>query len=185
MPNPSSAILFVNCEHFLPIARTRATSWVQAVSRVSIEEFETDPNLYLRFRLQIEERLAYRLRGLYANSNAPEEFTQNAKHHMANKARDWQTLEALFPIKYKAVCCRFTPVDKYMEALNKSDAELISTPIKQVEGNSIIATDGERRPYGMILCGTGFEAHEQKFPLKARETAILLDLWSMDGGDEG
>ncbi|KAJ9412355.1 hypothetical protein QL093DRAFT_2570659 [Fusarium oxysporum] len=99
-------------------------------SHDSIKKFETEPDSYLQFRLQIEKKLAYSFRGLWANSNAAEEFTQNAKQHMTNKIDDPQALKALLPTEYKAGCRRFTPADKYMEAINKSNIELISTPIK-------------------------------------------------------
>ncbi|EWZ29018.1 hypothetical protein FOZG_17311 [Fusarium oxysporum Fo47] len=148
------------------------------------QKFETEPDSYLQFRLQIEKKLAYSFRGLWANSNTAEEFTQNAKQHMINKIDDPQALKALLPTEYKAGCRRFTPADKYMEALNKSNVELISTPTKQVEGNAIITTDGERRTYDMIVCGTGFDPYAPRFPIKGRGTANLSDLWSMDGGYE-
>ncbi|KAF4437165.1 hypothetical protein F53441_13099 [Fusarium austroafricanum] len=153
-------------------------------SHDSIKKFETEPDSYLQFRLQIEKKLAYSFRGLWANSNAAEEFTQNAKQHMINKINDAQALEALLPTDYKAGCRRFTPADKYMEALNQSNVELISTPIKQVEGNAIITTDDKWRTYDMIICGTGFEPYTPRFPIKGRGTANLSDLWSMDGGYE-
>ncbi|EXM13082.1 hypothetical protein FOTG_18446 [Fusarium oxysporum f. sp. vasinfectum 25433] len=103
---------------------------------------------------------------------------------MINKIDDPQALKALLPTECKAGCRRFTPADKYMEVLNKSNVELISTPIKQVEGNAIITTEGERRTYDMIVCGTGFEPYAPRFPIKGRGTANLSDLWSMDGGYE-
>ncbi|KAF5267419.1 hypothetical protein FOXYS1_1709, partial [Fusarium oxysporum] len=153
-------------------------------SNDSIKKFEIEPDSYFQFRLQIEKKLAYSFRGLWANSNAAEEFTQNAKQHMINKIDDPQALKALLPTEYKAGCRRFTPADNYMEALNKSNVELISTPIKQVEGNAIITTDGERRTYDMIVCGTGFDPYAPRFPIRGRGTANLSDLWSTDGGYE-
>ncbi|RKL09120.1 hypothetical protein BFJ70_g16715 [Fusarium oxysporum] len=167
-----------------PTTQTPTTSNTRAVSHDSIKKFETEPDSYLQFRLQIEKKLAYSFRGLWANSNAAEEFTQSAKQHMINKIDDPQALKALLPSEYKAGCRRFTPADKYMEAINKSNVELISTPIKQVEGNAIITTDGERRTYDMIVCGTGFDPYAPRFPIKGHGTANLSDLWSMDGGYE-
>ncbi|KAF9773014.1 hypothetical protein IL306_009232 [Fusarium sp. DS 682] len=149
-----------------------------------IKRFETDPDSYLQFRLQIEKKLAYSFRGLWANSSAAQGFTENAKQHMVKKIDDPQALAALLPIDYKAGCRRFTPADKYIEALNKPNVELISTRIKQVEGNTIITTDDKRRTYDMIVCGTGFEPYAPRFPIKGRGTADLSDLWSIEGGYE-
>ncbi|EXL63653.1 hypothetical protein FOPG_20074 [Fusarium oxysporum f. sp. conglutinans race 2 54008] len=103
---------------------------------------------------------------------------------MVKKIDDQQALEALLPTDYKAGCRRFTPADKYIEALNKQNVELISTRIKQVEGNTIITTDDKRRTYDMIVCGTGFEPYAPRFPIRGRGTADLSDLWSIEGGYE-
>ncbi|KNB16785.1 hypothetical protein FOXG_14845 [Fusarium oxysporum f. sp. lycopersici 4287] len=82
--------------------QTPTTSNTRADSHDSIKKFETEPDSYLQFRLQIEKKLAYSFRGLWANSNAAEEFTQNAKQHMTNKIDDPQALKALLPTEYKA-----------------------------------------------------------------------------------
>ncbi|KAK2469089.1 hypothetical protein H9L39_19357, partial [Fusarium oxysporum f. sp. albedinis] len=173
----------VNCQHYLPYTQARTTDR-RTDSHDTIKKFETDPDSYLQFRLKIEKKLAYSFRGLWANSSAAREFTQNAKQHMANKINDRQTLKALLPTKYKAGCRRFTPADKYLEALDQSNVELVSTPIKQVEGNAIITTDNKRRTYDIIVCGTGFEPYAPRFPIKGSGTANLSELWSTDGGYE-
>ncbi|KAK2667892.1 FAD/NAD(P)-binding domain superfamily [Fusarium oxysporum f. sp. vasinfectum] len=91
-----------------------------------IKKFETEPDSSL------------------ANSNAAQYFTENAKQHMIKNISDPQALKVLVPTDYKAGCRRFTPADKYIEPLNTSNVELISTQIKQVEGNAIITTDDQR-----------------------------------------
>ncbi|KAM5359248.1 hypothetical protein ACJA88_015178 [Fusarium oxysporum] len=78
-----------------PTTQTPTTSNTRADSHDSIKKFETEPDSYFQFRLQIEKKLAYSFRGLWANSNAAEEFTQNAKQHMINKIDDPQALKAL------------------------------------------------------------------------------------------
>ncbi|SCN71165.1 related to monooxigenase [Fusarium fujikuroi] len=153
-------------------------------SKDTIEEFENNPSSYLRFRQQLEQKLAHSFKGLWAESKAAEEFTQTAKQHMIKKIEDPHALEALLPTDYKAGCRRFTPADMYMEALNQSNVELISTPIKLMEGDAIITSDGKRRTYDIIVCGTGFEPYTPRFPIKGRGVADLSELWSMDGGYE-
>lgn len=150
----------------------------------TIEKFEANSDAYFQPRLQIERKLAGSFRGLWANSKAAEQFTRIAKQHMASKIESPQTLKALLPTQYKAGCRRFTPADPYMEALNQSNVELISTPIERVEGNAIITTDKKRRAYDIIMCGTGFEPYTPRFPIQGREGAHLSDLWSADGGYE-
>ncbi|SCV61300.1 uncharacterized protein FFFS_15869 [Fusarium fujikuroi] len=93
-----------------------------AYSHDTIKKFENEPDSYLQFRLEIEKKLAHGFKGLWANSDAAKEFTQNAKQHMNDKINDRQTLKALLPTKYKAGCRRFTPADKYLEALNQSNS---------------------------------------------------------------
>ncbi|EXK24021.1 Flavin monooxygenase-like [Fusarium oxysporum f. sp. vasinfectum] len=149
-----------------------------------IKKFETEPDSYFEFRLQIGKKLACSFTGLWRNSNAAQEFIENAKQHMIKNISDPQDLEALVPTDYKVGCRRLTPADRYIEALNKSNVELISTQIKQVEGNAIITTDNQRRAYDIIVCGTGFEPYVPRFPIKGRGTADLSDLWSENGGYE-
>lgn len=103
---------------------------------------------------------------------------------MIHKIDDPQALKALLPTDYKAGCRRFTPADKYMEALNQPNVELISSPIQRVEGNTVMTNDGKRRTYDIIVCGTGFEPYTPRFPIRGRGTANLSDLWSIDGGYE-
>ncbi|KLP16841.1 Uncharacterized protein LW94_10335 [Fusarium fujikuroi] len=185
--------VWVKCDVFV-IAIGRLNNWklpdikgldtFQGHSHDTIKKFENEPDSYLQFRLEIEKKLAHGFKGLWANSDAAKEFTQNAKQHMNDKINDRQTLKALLPTKYKAGCRRFTPADKYLEALNQSNVELISTPIKLVEGNAIVTTDNKRRTYDMIVCGTGFDPYAPRFPIKGSGTADLSELWSTDGGYE-
>ncbi|VTT60167.1 unnamed protein product [Fusarium fujikuroi] len=163
---------------------TQCLASLRKDSHDTIKKFENEPDSYLQFRLEIEKKLAHGFKGLWANSDAAKEFTQNAKQHMNDKINDRQTLKALLPTKYKAGCRRFTPADKYLEALNQSNVELISTPIKLVEGNAIVTTDNKRRTYDMIVCGTGFDPYAPRFPIKGSGTADLSELWSTDGGYE-
>ncbi|KAF5664960.1 monooxygenase [Fusarium heterosporum] len=150
-------------------------------AKSTIEKLESDPNTYLQFRKDLEQKLAGGFEGLWTNSNASEEFTRTAQQHMINKIDDPQALKALLPTDYKAGCRRFTPADKYMEALNQPNVELISSSIERVEGNAIITNDGKRRAYDMIVCGTGFEPYTPRFPIRGREAADLSHLWSIDG----
>ncbi|KAM0350981.1 hypothetical protein ACHAPU_002759 [Fusarium lateritium] len=152
--------------------------------RNTIEEFEKDPDVYLQFRKDLEQKLAGGFKGLWTNSSASEEFTRTAKQHMTQKIDDTQDLQALLPTDYKAGCRRFTPADKYMEALNQPNVELISSLIERVEGSIIVTNDGKRRTYDMIVCGTGFEPYTPRFPIRGRGAADLSHLWSIDGGYE-
>ncbi|KAF4990498.1 hypothetical protein FGRMN_8429 [Fusarium graminum] len=153
-------------------------------SKNTIEKLENDPVTYLQFRKDLEHKLAGGFKGLWTNSNASEEFTRTAQQHMINKIDDPQALKALLPTNYKAGCRRFTPADKYMEALNQPNVELISSLIERVEGYAIVTNDGKRRAYDMIVCGTGFEPYTPRFPIRGREAADLSHLWSVDGGYE-
>ncbi|KAG4271202.1 hypothetical protein FPRO04_14700, partial [Fusarium proliferatum] len=47
-----------------------------------IKRFETEPDTYFEFRLQIEKKLACSFAGLWRNSNAALDFTKKAKQHM-------------------------------------------------------------------------------------------------------
>lgn len=168
----------------IPERSTRFSTNRHTDTKDSIKRFETNPDAYFQYRLEIERKLASSFRGLWANSKAADEFTRNAKQHMASKIEDPHISKALLPTEYKAGCRRFTPADPYMEALNQSNVEFVSTSIERVERNEIITTDKKRRAYDVIVCGTGFEPYTPRFPIRGREGAHLSDLWSTDGGYE-
>ncbi|KAI4599565.1 hypothetical protein KJ359_002012 [Pestalotiopsis sp. 9143b] len=97
------------------------------------QKLQDDPAAYHEFRLQIERQLAGSFEGLWAHSEATKIFTSSAESHMRSRICDPATLEALLPTAYKAGCRRFTPADRYMDALNQPNVELIAQPIERVE----------------------------------------------------
>lgn len=148
------------------------------------QKLQDDHASYQEFRLQIERQLAGSFEGLWAHSEAAKRFTSSAESHMRSKIRDPATLEALLPTAYKAGCRRFTPADRYMDALNQPNVELIAQPIERVEGHMVYTRDGKSRQYDAIVCGTGFEPYAPRFPITGRRGLQLSDVWSDDGGYE-
>lgn len=146
------------------------------------QKLQDDPAAYHEFRLQIERQLAGSFEGLWAHSEAAKRFTSSAESHMRSKICDPATLEALLPTTYKAGCRRFTPADRYMDALNQPNVELIAQPIDRVEGNMVYTRDGKSRRYDAIVCGTGFEPYAPRFPIIGRGGIQLSDVWSDEGG---
>ncbi|KAK6084497.1 monooxygenase [Seiridium cupressi] len=145
-------------------------------------KFQDDPVAYYDFRLQIERQLAGSFEGLWAHSDAAKRFTSSAANHMRNKIVDSTTLGALMPTAYKAGCRRFTPADRYMDALNQSHVQLIPQPIERIDSSMIYTSDGKSRRYDAIICGTGFEPYAPRFPVTGRGGILLSDVWSDEGG---
>ncbi|KAH8193790.1 hypothetical protein TruAng_012041 [Truncatella angustata] len=149
-----------------------------------IRHLEDDHEAYFHFRLQIEQQLAGSFKGLWADSRAAEDFTDLAERHMSKNIKDPQSLKALLPTRYKAGCRRFTPADRYMEALNQANVELIPEPIERVDENLVYTSDGKVRRYDAIVCGTGFDPYTPRFPVIGRDGAQLSQLWSHEGGHQ-
>lgn len=103
---------------------------------------------------------------------------------MRSKIKDPADLNALLPTNYKAGCRRFTPADRYMEALNQPHVELIVSQIKSIEGRFIYTEDGRSRQYDAIVCGTGFQPYTPRFPVIGRGGVQLSTCWSDRGGYE-
>jgi cation diffusion facilitator CzcD-associated flavoprotein CzcO len=149
-----------------------------------MEEFVNKPKAYFDFRLKLEKQLAATFKGLWTNSQTAEDFTSRARNHMSQKINDPQTLEALLPTEYKAGCRRFTPADKYMEALNQPHINVVASPIDHVAGRAIYSRDGRRREYDAVVCGTGFEPYKPRFPIVGRNGVDLAEKWSDTGNYE-
>ncbi|KAK9797877.1 hypothetical protein SCARD494_03049 [Seiridium cardinale] len=142
---------------------------------------QDDPAVYYDFRPQIERQLAGSFEGLWTHPDAAKRFTSSAANHMRNIIIDSTTLGTLMPTAYKAGCRRFTPADRYMDALNQRHVQLIPEPIERIDSTLIYTSDGKSRRYDPIICGTGFEPYAPRFPVIGCGGILLSDVWSDEG----
>ncbi|KAK8040101.1 monooxygenase [Apiospora rasikravindrae] len=128
-----------------------------------IGQWKADPDSYLDFRYRLEQQLASSFAGLWLGASS-EAFTRRAAQHMDSKIQDARTRAALVP-DFPAGCRRFTPADRYIDALNQSH-------------------DGASYPVDVVVCATGFDPYTPRFSVRGRAGLELQELWSDQGGYE-
>lgn len=145
-------------------------------------QWKGDPASYLDFRYRLERQLAAGFAGLWLGSSS-EAFTRVATQHMTSKIDDARNLAALVP-EYPAGCRRFTPADRYIEALNQSRVDVIKGHIAGATHDSLLMQDGTSYKVDVVVCATGFDPYTPRFSVRGRGGLDLQELWTDQGGYE-
>src|SRR5439155_14643547 len=82
-----------------------------------------------------------------------------ARRHLERQVPDPDLRAKLTPA-YTIGCKRITMSDTYYPALTQPNAELVTEPIREVRGRSIVTGDGAERELDTIILGTGFKVHD-------------------------
>jgi len=82
-----------------------------------------------------------------------------ARRHLERQVPDPDLRAKLTPA-YTIGCKRITMSDTYYPALTQPNAELVTEPIREVRGRSIVTVDGAERELDTIILGTGFKVHD-------------------------
>lgn len=145
-------------------------------------QWKENPSLYLEFRYRLERQLAAGFAGLWLGASS-KAFTRAAAEHMGSKIEDARTRAALVP-DFPAGCRRFTPADRYIEALNQSRVDVVKGTIAGATRDSLVMEDGASYKVDVIVCATGFDPYTPRFSVKGRDGLELQELWSDQGGYE-
>ncbi|KAF2845155.1 FAD/NAD(P)-binding domain-containing protein [Plenodomus tracheiphilus IPT5] len=165
-----------------------ATSWAgdertfepQPYSEDLRKSFE-DPDTYLAFRKDLEDRYWRRframVRGSEENQGIRELFIEVMKKRAAKKP---ELLDGLIP-DFAPNCRRLTPGPGYLEALTEDNVELVKTPIKRFTATGIETVDGRTYDVDAIFCATGANTDlVPPFPIKAHGVD-LNEAWKPEG----
>ncbi|EUC37404.1 hypothetical protein COCCADRAFT_85485 [Bipolaris zeicola 26-R-13] len=174
--------------HFVRNPTWIATSWAgdertfepQPYPEEKRETFK-DPQTYLKFRKELEDRYwrGFRamVRGSKENAGIKEQFTEVMKKRSAKKP---ELLDGLIP-DFSPHCRRLTPGPGYLESLTEDNAELVKTPIKRFTPTGIETIDGKHYEFDAIFCATGANTDlVPPFPIKANGED-LNKAWKPDG----
>lgn len=174
--------------HFVRNPTWIATSWAgdertfepQPYSAEQLESFK-DPDTYLKFRKEIEEKYWRRFRAMVRGSEENEGIRETFIEVMkARAAKKPELLEGLVP-EFAPHCRRLTPGPGYLESLTEDNAELVKTPIKRFTSTGIETIDGKTHEFDAIFCATGANTDlVPPFPIKARGVD-LNKAWKPDG----
>ncbi|KAH4061929.1 hypothetical protein HBI17_093980 [Parastagonospora nodorum] len=174
--------------HFVRNPTWIATSWAgdertfepQPYPEEQRKSFE-DPEIYLAFRKDLEDRYWRRFRAMVRdspeNAGIRDLFIEVMKKRAAKKP---ELLDGLIP-DFAPHCRRLTPGPGYLESLTEDNVNLVKTPIKRFTPTGIETVDGKNFDFDAILCATGANTDlVPPFPLKARGVDINK-AWKPEG----
>ncbi len=97
---------------------------------------------------------------------------------IADSIADPALREKLTP-EYRAGCKRVLISDDYYPALQRSNVELLDSPLAEIRERSVVAADGTERAADVIIYGTGFNATGGFAPVRVfgRNGLELSDAW--------
>ncbi|KAF2127039.1 FAD/NAD(P)-binding domain-containing protein [Dothidotthia symphoricarpi CBS 119687] len=185
---PNLQLVSRQVTHFVRNPTWIATSWAgdertfepQPYSEEQRKSFQ-DPETYLAFRKDIEDRYWRRFRAMVRGSNENEgirdQFIDVMKRRIAKKPH---LLDGLIP-DFAPHCRRLTPGPGYLEALTEDNVELVKTAIKRFTPAGIETVDGKSYEFDAIFCATGANADlVPPIPIKARGID-LKEAWAPGG----
>ena len=110
---------------------------------------------------------------------APERL---ARKLLAAQVRDPELREKLTP-DYTIGCKRILISSDFYPALGRPNAEVVTSPIAEVRGRSVVTADGVERPTDAIVMATGFQVTPPPIAevIRGRDGRALLDVWRERG----
>ncbi len=100
--------------------------------------------------------------------------------HIRNQVDDPETQEALIP-KYDFGCKRPSFTSKFYPVFNRKDAELVTSPIKEITKGAIVTQDGTERKIDALICATGFEVFQKgslpTYKVEGKQGIDLSEFW--------
>ncbi|KAJ6500902.1 hypothetical protein C8R45DRAFT_83312 [Mycena sanguinolenta] len=159
---------------FLPLPRSGYTpSWKWA--------FRNVPGAMRvhRFTLYLRSELLYRL--VFANEFIRSKYVYVAKNYVVSTAPK-ESLDRLMP-NYSIGCKRLIFDTGYLKALHRPNLKLNWDGIQSVCEDGIITKKGEKLPFDVIICATGFTA--DRYPLRIvgnTSPKTIQDYYDSQGG---
>ncbi len=94
------------------------------------------------------------------------------------QVKDKQLLKTVTP-NFTIGCKRLLFANNYYPALQAKNTQVIPSGLVEVDGNTVIAANGERHEVDVIIWGTGFEVSHPPIGKRVRNAQgqILADLW--------
>jgi cation diffusion facilitator CzcD-associated flavoprotein CzcO len=102
-----------------------------------------------------------------------------ARRFLASQVAD-PVLRAKLTPAYRMGCKRILVSSDFYPAVAKPNVDLVTEAIVSIDGNAILTTDGTRREFDVLVCGTGFNATEPPVARLIRGTGgcSLAEAWT-------
>lgn len=161
----------------------RTAPWVMAkpdgeISDTWRERFRKHPSLTFGLRNLIYWGMEAMGTGFFVDTRLNEWRQKMALEYMAETIDDPALREKLTP-DYVMGCKRILFTNDYYPTLNRENVELLASGVREVRGNTIVASDGTEREVDAIIFGTGFEVSSFLAPMKVygRGGVELRESW--------
>ncbi|EJD40912.1 FAD/NAD(P)-binding domain-containing protein [Auricularia subglabra TFB-10046 SS5] len=144
------------------------------------EKFKNDPDFYLKYRKEQEERMSGLFAVLLRDSEVHIAAQVAVDKQMRAKFADPQMADLLVP-KWSIGCRRFTPGPGYIEALQAPNVEVVHAGVVELTEDGCVAADGSRHTLDTIICATGFNTgYRPSFAAVGLGGRDLRDEWAHD-----
>lgn len=140
---------------------------------VRTKEVPQEPEEYLAYRKNIENRLFSRWAATFKESDKNKDAKANFEKLMADRLGDRKDLlDAIVP-DFSPSCRRLTPGPGYLEAITKENVEYVPARISRFTATGIETVDGKHREFDAIICSTGADtSFAVPFPVVAFGTDL-------------
>ncbi|KAH7319073.1 putative dimethylaniline monooxygenase [Rhexocercosporidium sp. MPI-PUGE-AT-0058] len=139
-----------------------------------------NPDLYLKYRKNIESEMNSRFR--FILNGSPEQATvrESVEKEMRRKLekKAW-IANAIVPKDFAVGCRRPTPGNGYLEALCEDNVDVMIGPIEEITEKGIRTSGGVEHEVDIIICATGFDVSwKPEYPTIGREGRSLAEEWA-------
>ncbi|RAH67444.1 flavin-containing monooxygenase [Aspergillus aculeatinus CBS 121060] len=146
-------------------------------------EFANNPDLYHKYRTQLERQIASAFRVLWKNTPAHHEMRARVESYYDHKIQDPNLRRMLQP-DFAPACRRWTIGDSYIEAMQQPHVHLVQDHVASLTETGVRTCSGEEYDCDLVVCATGFEPYASRFPVIGRDGISLNDCWGPQGDCE-
>lgn len=141
--------------------------------------FRDDPASFLEYRKRIESDLNRIFNIFLKDSVMQKNARQGFAEVMRARLGDSVDLADQLVPKYAVGCRRLTPGQGFLEALTKSNVEVVTAEIDRATTDGLMTVDGLLHEVDAIVCATGFDTTwRTRFPIYGRDGASLAERWA-------
>src|SRR5262249_11068960 len=130
------------------------------------------------FRQSIFWRQEVRVLAFLGNEPFRKKMEGIAHRHLRRQIKDPKLRDALTP-SYALGCKRVLVSDDFYPTLNRSNVELVTQRVREIDEHGMVMDDGAERPVDVLIYGTGFRATEPLIGCRivGRGGAEIHDVW--------
>ncbi|RHZ62629.1 hypothetical protein CDV55_105871 [Aspergillus turcosus] len=142
------------------------------------EKFRNEPEIYLKYRKEVEHELNSRFKFIIRDSPEQAEAVRFSINEMKRKLGENSPLLKYLIPTFAVGCRRPTPGNGYLESLSKDNVRVVTDSISEIVPEGIKMTTGEVIAVDMFICATGFDiSFRPRYPVIGRNGIGLSDQW--------